>query len=335
MHFKASMPRIPVLDFEELQDFIRSRMQMTHVYQPLMIKTLLESGNRATAEDVARDFLNEDKAQLEYYTGIAKRWPKVTLSRHGVIKYSGRGKNGTFTLLIDDITEEQRRRLLELCDLRLKEYVDRTLRLPWFNRRGSREHVPGNLRYDVLAKSKGHCVACGVSSLERAIEVDHIVPVNMGGSNDISNLQALCYRCNAQKRDRDDTDFIMVLNRLKYRNPKCPLCRSGGRIFENGMAFAVRSSKPTAELHSLVLPRRHVGTFFDLIPAERMLCLELVDSVKSEIQKSDGTVTGFNVGFDADRIAGHMTEHCQIHVIPRRLGDSKVYNSIADRRQSS
>ena len=35
---------------------------------------------------------------------------------------------------------------------------------------------------------------------QRALEVDHIVPRNQGGSDDLSNLQALCFRCNAGKR---------------------------------------------------------------------------------------------------------------------------------------
>ncbi len=35
---------------------------------------------------------------------------------------------------------------------------------------------------------------------QRALEVDHIVPRNQGGSDDLSKLQALCFRCNAGKR---------------------------------------------------------------------------------------------------------------------------------------
>ena len=35
---------------------------------------------------------------------------------------------------------------------------------------------------------------------QRALEVDQIVPRNQGGSDDLSNLQALCFRCNAGKR---------------------------------------------------------------------------------------------------------------------------------------
>ena len=262
--------------------------------------------------------MNEDKAQLEYYVQIAKRWPLQTLRKHKVVDYT---RNGSiFTLLLENITKEQRHRLVDLCDLRYQEYVDKTLRLPWFDRRGSREHIPGQIRFAVLAKSKGVCVACGVSSLERALEIDHIVPVSMGGTNELSNFQALCYKCNAQKKNRDDTDFVMVLNRLKYRNPKCPFCTSKDPVFDNRMAFALRNVKPTTHLHSLVLPRRHTGNFFDLIPAEKSLCLTLIDSVKSDIQERDSTVTGFTVRFETGQMAGNTAEHCQIHVIPNRRG---------------
>jgi len=35
---------------------------------------------------------------------------------------------------------------------------------------------------------------------QRALEVDHIIPKNQGGSDDLCNLQSLCFRCNAAKR---------------------------------------------------------------------------------------------------------------------------------------
>jgi 5-methylcytosine-specific restriction endonuclease McrA len=51
------------------------------------------------------------------------------------------------------------------------------------------------------------CELCGVFAEVRALQVDHIVPRSRGGTDDPDNLQALCYRCNSMKRDRDTTDF--------------------------------------------------------------------------------------------------------------------------------
>ena len=45
-----------LLSFEELRDFITSRMRLSHIYQPLLIKTLVESGGVATVRQLAGIF---------------------------------------------------------------------------------------------------------------------------------------------------------------------------------------------------------------------------------------------------------------------------------------
>ena len=50
------------------------------------------------------------------------------------------------------------------------------------------------------ANAAGRAVARQIPH-QRALELDHIVPRNQGSSDDLSNLQALCFRCNAGKRD--------------------------------------------------------------------------------------------------------------------------------------
>jgi 5-methylcytosine-specific restriction endonuclease McrA len=49
--------------------------------------------------------------------------------------------------------------------------------------------------------ARGRCECCGAHEHLRALEVNHIIPRNQGASDAISNLQALCFRCNAGKRD--------------------------------------------------------------------------------------------------------------------------------------
>ena len=63
-----------------------------------------------------------------------------------------------------------------------------------------RTPISGSIKYRVLTRAKGRCECCGAHEPQRALEVDPIVPRNQGGSDDLSNLQALCFRCNAGKR---------------------------------------------------------------------------------------------------------------------------------------
>lgn len=87
----------------------------------------------------------------------------------------------------------------------------------------SEGYISGTIRYEVLKRAKFRCELCGVSAEIKALEVDHIVPRNKGGSDDPSNFQALCYSCNAMKRDRDDTDFRKVVESYQHRERGLPL----------------------------------------------------------------------------------------------------------------
>ena len=70
------------------------------------------------------------------------------------------------------------------------------------------------MRYDVLKRAGFRCELCGISAEERALEVDHILPRRHGGSDDHTNLQALCYKCNANKCAPDDTDLRAVREQM-------------------------------------------------------------------------------------------------------------------------
>ena len=111
------------MDYSSLENFICTEMKMTHIYQPLMIKTLLQSwDNRATAEQIARSFLNGEMSQIQHYKRVVGRWPRTTLTRHNIVSYD----NGIYTLLLDGhITADQRHKLISMCDLRLQEFVDK------------------------------------------------------------------------------------------------------------------------------------------------------------------------------------------------------------------
>lgn len=51
---------------------------------------------------------------------------------------------------------------------------------------------------------KNRCLCCG---RKRKLTEDHIVPLTMGGSDDISNIQPLCISCNSSKNNRSTVDY--------------------------------------------------------------------------------------------------------------------------------
>lgn len=60
------------MNYQELHDFLTSKMKLNHVYQPLLIKTLLEIGGTATIRQLATVFLTQDESQIAYYEGRLK-----------------------------------------------------------------------------------------------------------------------------------------------------------------------------------------------------------------------------------------------------------------------
>jgi hypothetical protein len=68
--------------------------------------------------------------------------------------------------------------------------------------RQTRATLPLQLRWDVLKRNDYRCVKCGARPPDVELEVDHIVPVSRGGTNDLTNLRTLCRPCNQGKKDR-------------------------------------------------------------------------------------------------------------------------------------
>ena len=307
--------------YEDLLNFITKRMRMSHIYQPVMLKTLLENNGRASRKTIAQAFLNEDQSQIEYYENIVRDMPARVLSKHGIVERID--DSYALTTQFQSLTAKQQNTLIQECENTLTAYLEKRGLAPWQHRTKSSGHVPGSLRYDIFRRAKGRCEACGVSAEERALEVDHITPRNKGGTDAPSNLQALCYRCNAQKRDRDDTDFTAVRESYKDRDPDCLFCNlpNGRIISENELAIATRDAYPVTDGHTLILPRRHVSDYFDLYQPERNAIEQLIHQCRDNLISSDKSIDGFNVGANAGTSAGQSISHVHIHVIPRRTGD--------------
>jgi 5-methylcytosine-specific restriction enzyme A len=72
----------------------------------------------------------------------------------------------------------------------------------------------------VIVRAEGRCEGCGKSVADGAVlEIDHVLPVCQGGTNDVDNLQLLCSTCNSIKSGA--RDFVAEA-RARARKPMEP-----------------------------------------------------------------------------------------------------------------
>jgi diadenosine tetraphosphate (Ap4A) HIT family hydrolase len=103
---------------------------------------------------------------------------------------------------------------------------------------------------------------------------------------------------------------------------KCPFCHlPSERIFlRYNSALAIFDAFPVSEGHALIIPTRHVESFFQTTAEERSDILILMDKVHDDL-KDRFTPDSFNIGINDGVAAGQTVPHLHLHVIPRYLGD--------------
>lgn len=90
---------------------------------------------------------------------------------------------------------------------------------------------------------------------------------------------------------------------------------------ENNLALSFKDLYPVTKGHSLVIPKRHAQSFFDLEKDEKKAILELLELQKEKLTSQDKLITGFNIGINDGIDSGQTVMHCHVHLIPRRKGD--------------
>ena len=70
----------PPISVPELVEFIEQKMRMSHIYQPLLIQTLVESGGQATLRELAVKFLTQEEAEIRDMMKTIKKMPVHVLS---------------------------------------------------------------------------------------------------------------------------------------------------------------------------------------------------------------------------------------------------------------
>lgn len=102
----------------------------------------------------------------------------------------------------------------------------------------------------------------------------------------------------------------------------CPFCTLPQEriILQNGQGLVIRDGYPVSPGHTLIIPKRHVGSFFDVSEEERTSLLRLLDEAKSALD-AELHPAGYNIGINDGAVAGQTVPHLHIHLIPRYDGD--------------
>ena len=83
----------------------------------------------------------------------------------------------------------------------------------------------------------------------------------------------------------------------------------------------IRYLFPVTNLQSLVIPKRHIVSYFECNKDEYDKILLVLNTQKTELKLTDDSITGCNIGMNIGEDAGQTIFHFHIHIIPRRKGD--------------
>ena len=103
----------------------------------------------------------------------------------------------------------------------------------------------------------------------------------------------------------------------------CPFCelRSDRIVSGDVHSVVIRDGFPVSKGHTLIIPRRHIVSFFDATKEERESLLRMLDEVQQALT-DEFQPDGWNIGINDGPAAGQTVPHLHIHLIPRYAGDS-------------
>jgi diadenosine tetraphosphate (Ap4A) HIT family hydrolase len=272
------------MTYDELLDFLKNRMRLSHVYQPLLVLCLVRAGGRATLRQLAVSFLVGDDSIVDYYVERIRQMPVPVLAGHGVVQREG----DVVSLTTGPLTREQTRRIEGVCRERLESFL---------RRRGlDLEAVPEILRQQAL----GAVNRSGSSHPT----LDSTGPGTFGPY---------------PSPDRTEAEAFGPGRAVAG----CPLCSPEVKalaVAKNRLAYAVRHPRARDPGHVIVVPHRHTPDFFEMTAGERRDAEDLLLYLRDRIRNASSRV----VAFDVITSSNPKTAHAHIHLIPRTADGGTV-----------
>src|SRR5260221_1187434 len=129
---------------------------MSHIYQPVLIRSLLDNDGYCTVRQLALALLMEDESQIEYYEKILKRMPLPVLKRRGVIKV----EKNIVQMEVGKLTLQEKAAIRLECDGLSQNFIQkRGLRI-WDYPMIDDDPVADSLRDPGLKRDGGEMLHC-------------------------------------------------------------------------------------------------------------------------------------------------------------------------------
>ncbi len=105
-------------------------------------------------------------------------------------------------------------------------------------------------------------------------------------------------------------------------NKDCLFCqlREERIIGQCDLTITFLDSYPASPGHALIIPKRHVATYFDITEQEQNAIAKAIQKAKLMLDE-EFSPDGYNIGVNNGRAAGQSVMHLHVHLIPRYKGD--------------
>ncbi|HVC37210.1 MAG TPA: histidine triad nucleotide-binding protein [Gammaproteobacteria bacterium] len=105
---------------------------------------------------------------------------------------------------------------------------------------------------------------------------------------------------------------------------ECLFCKMvGGEIkpdtvMENANLIAFRDINPQAPTHILVVPRKHISTLNDLMPADAGIIAEMVLAARAIAKREGIAASGYRLVMNCNKGGGQTVFHIHMHLLGGR-----------------
>lgn len=94
-------------------------------------------------------------------------------------------------------------------------------------------------------------------------------------------------------------------------------------IAKNDFGVVLPEANSLSKGHCVIIPLRHVSSFFEVTDKERKSLMSLLEQARNELNILHHP-TGFHIGFNDGTVFSESTTHLHIHIIPRYENQSLV-----------